>query len=185
MQAGETFFIGSDTGTILTSTLQAGASGVGFWRRPPQYPDWSQSSVVAHPCYEVLCLGGGVPGAVPSLSANGAPSLGGTFDVALSGAVPNSAAVLVLGNSDAVWQGAQLPLSLAALGAPGCALLVSGDATRLVATDANGAAAVPISVPNVASLLDATFFEQFAVLDPAANGFGFAFSNAGAGVVGY
>ena len=185
VQAGETFFVGSETGTILTSTLQAGAAGVGFWRRPPQHPDWSQSSVVAHPCYEVLCLGGGVPGAVPSLSANGAPSLGGTFDVALAGAVPNSAAVLVLGNSDAVWQGAQLPLSLAALGAPGCALLVSGDATRPVATGAGGAAAVSITVPNVASLLDATFFEQFAVLDPAANGFGFAFSNAGAGVIGH
>ncbi len=79
----------------------------------------------------------------------------------------------------------QLPLSLSALGAPGCALLVSGDATRLVATDAGGAAAVSITVPHVPSLLDATFFEQFAVLDPAANGFGFAFSNAGVGVIGH
>ena len=35
------------------------------------------------------------------------------------------------------------------------------------------------------ALLDVAFYEQFAVLDLAANALGFAFSNAGAGVVGY
>ena len=52
-------------------------------------------------------------------------------------------------------------------------------------TDGGGAAVVPVSVPNDPALLDAAFFEQFAVLDLAANSFGFAFSNAGAGVVGH
>ena len=52
-------------------------------------------------------------------------------------------------------------------------------------TDASGAALVPVAVPNDPALLDAEFFEQFAVLDAAANGFGFVFSNGGAGVVGY
>ena len=75
--------------------------------------------------------------------------------------------------------------SLAAVGAPGCELLVSVDATRLALTDGAGEAAVPISVPNVTSLLDAAFFVQFAVLDPAANSLGVALSNAGAGVVGH
>ena len=185
VQAGETFFVGSDTGTILTSTLNAGANGVGFWRRPPQHPDWSQSQVVDHPCYEVLCLGGGQPGAVPALAAVGVPSIGATYDVTLQGAVANAPALLVLGDSDVVWQGAALPLSLAALGAAGCELLVAADATQLLSTDASGAAAVPIAVPNDPALLDAPFFEQFAVLDPAANSFGFAFSNAGAAVVGH
>ena len=185
VQAGETFFIGSDTGTVLTSTLTSGAPGVGYWRRPPQNPNWSMSNVVDHPSYEVLCQGAGQPGGVPSLTADGVPSLGVTFNVELAGAVANAAALLVLGNSDAVWQGAPLPFSLAALGAPGCELLVSGDATQLVTTDGNGEASVPISVPNVTALLDAAFYEQFAVLDPAANSLGFAFSNAGAGVVGH
>ena len=74
---------------------------------------------------------------------------------------------------------------MAALGAAGCELLVAADATQLLSTDASGAAAVPIAVPNDPALLDAPFFEQFAVLDPAANSFGFAFSNAGAAVVGH
>ena len=78
-----------------------------------------------------------------------------------------------------------LPLSLAALGAPDCELLVSVDLTAVTMTDASGAALVPVAVPNDPALLDAEFFEQFAVLDAAANGFGFVFSNGGAGVVGY
>jgi len=184
VQSGETFFIASDTGTILTSTLTSGTPGTGYWRRPPQQPNWSQSNVVDHPSYEVLCQGGN-PGAVPTLTSSGIPSLGVTFDVVLGDAAANAAALLVLGNSDSTWQGGALPLSLGALGAPGCELLVSGDVTQMVMTDAGGAAVVPISVPNNPTLLDVAFFEQYAVLDQAANSFGFAFSNAGAAVVGY
>lgn len=185
VQAGDVFFVGSDTGTILTSTLTSGDAGVGFWRRPPQFPDWSQSNVVDHPSYELLCQGGGVPGAVPTLAAIGVPSIGTTFHVQLGDAVANAPAVFVFGDSDQAWQGASLPLSLTALGAPGCSLRVSADITQLVATDAGGAASVPVVVPNAPALLDAVFFEQFAVLDPASNALGLAFSNGGAGVVGY
>ncbi|MCK5941736.1 MAG: DUF393 domain-containing protein, partial [Planctomycetes bacterium] len=87
VQAGEVFFIGSETGTILTSTLTGGDAGVGFWRRPPQFPDWSQSNVVDHPSYQVLCVGGGGPGAVPALSSVGVPAIGTTFDVTMRDAV--------------------------------------------------------------------------------------------------
>ncbi len=184
VQAGETFFVGSETGTILTSTLTSGSPGTGFWRRPPQQPSWLPSSVVDHPSYEVLCQGGAV-GAVPTLTTAGVPSLGVTFDVVLDEAVANAPGLFVMGSSATTWQGASLPLSLATLGAPGCELLVSVDVTQPVLTDAGGAAIVPVSVPNDPTLLDAAFFEQFAVLDPGANSFGFAFSNAGAGVVGH
>ena len=185
VQSGETFFVGSDTGTILTSTLTAGVTGAGFWRRPPQYPDWAPSSVVDYPCYEVLCQGGGGPGAVPTLSANGIPSIGVTFDVTLAFAVANSGALFVFGHSDAIWQGTALPASLAGLGAPGCELLVAADITLFLMTDAAGAAVFPIAVPNDPVLLDATFYEQFAVLDAAANNLGLVLSDAGAGVVGH
>jgi hypothetical protein len=93
--------------------------------------------------------------------------------------------MFVFGNSDSVWQTLPLPFPLAALGAPGCDLLVSVDVTAVTMTDGNGTAVVPVSVPNDPALLDAEFFEQFAVLDLAANSLGFAFSNGGAGVVGY
>jgi len=185
VQAGEVFFIGSETGTILTSTLSSGAPGVGFWRRIPQFPDWQQSQVVDHPSYQVLCQGGGSPGAVPALTTSGLPTLGGTVDVILSDALTNTPAMFLFGNSDSTWQGAPLPASLAAFGAAGCELLVSIEITAVTMTDGDGSATVPVTVPNNPALIDAEFFEQFAVLDVAANPFGFAFSNAGAGLVGH
>ncbi|HIE70343.1 MAG TPA: hypothetical protein EYP98_09245 [Planctomycetes bacterium] len=184
VQAGDVFFVGSDTGTILTSTLTSGDPGVAFWRLSPS-PNWSQSGIVDHPSYEVLCLGGGLPGAVPSLTTSGLPLIGATFDVTLRDAVANAPAMFVFGNSDSVWQTLPLPFPLTALGAPGCDLLVSVDVTAVTMTDGNGTAVVPVSVPNDPAILDAEFFEQFAVLDLAANSLGFAFSNGGAGVVGY
>lgn len=185
VQAGESFFVAAETGTILTSTLTAGDPGVAFWRRLPQFPNWSQSGIVDYPSFRVACQGGGLPGAVPALTTSGRPAIGAAFDVMLSDAVANSPAMFVFGNSDTVWQALSLPLSLAALGAPDCELLVSVDLTAVTMTDASGAALVPVAVPNDPALLDAEFFEQFAVLDAAANGFGFVFSNGGAGVVGY
>ncbi|MFN3241431.1 MAG: M14 family zinc carboxypeptidase [Planctomycetota bacterium] len=185
VQPGDVFFVGSQTGVILTPTLTAGDVGVGFWRRPPQFLDWQQSGIVDHPCYQVLCHGTGGPGAVPVLGSDGVPAIGGTFDVVLREAVANAPAVLVFGSSDAIWQGLALPLSLHGVGAPGCDLLVAADLTLPTWTDASGEAAVPIAVPNDPALLDVAFYEQFAVLDPAANGFGFAFSNGGVGTVGH
>jgi len=185
VQAGDVFFVGSQTGTILTSTLTSGDPGVAFWRRPPQFPDWQQSGIVDHPSFEVLCSGAGLPGAVPALTANGVPTIGTSFDVVLRDAVPNAPALFVFGNSDSSWQSLSLPLSLAPFGAAGCELLVAADLTEPTTTDASGVATVPVAVPNDPALIDVAFYEQFAVLDLAANAFGFAFSNGGVGVVGH
>jgi len=184
-QAGEEFFIASDTGTIFTSTLNSGTSGNGFWRRPPSNPNWSASNVVQHPSYQLVCSGGGVPGAIPELTNNGVPAIGGAFSLDLTDALPNSAAALLFGNSNTQWNGASLPFSLQSLGAPGCELLVAVDITATVLVDAAGAASLPVNVPNQTALLDVLFYTQFAVLDPAANSFGFAFSNAGVGLIGH
>src|SRR5262249_14172263 len=68
-----------------------------------------------------------------------------TVDVA---PVPANAAVLFsLGLSRTNWGGLSLPLALGGLGMPGCALLMSGDATLLrLAT--GGVAALTIPIPN-------------------------------------
>lgn len=184
-QAGDQFFIASDTGTIFTSTLNGGAAGTGFWRRPPSNPNWSQSNVVQHPSYQLVCSGGGVPGAIPELTSNGVPAIGGAFSLDLTDAVPNSAVALLFGNSDSQWNGVLLPFSLQPLGAPGCDLLVAVDITAALLTDAGGAASLPVNVPNQTALLDVLFYTQFAVLDLAANAMGLAFSNGGVGLIGH
>jgi hypothetical protein len=184
-QAGEQFYIASDTGTIFTSTINGGTPGSGYWRRPPTNPNWSPSSVVQFPAYELVCSGGGQPGAVPALSSNGTPAIAGSFSLELSDAVANAPAVLMFGNSNTQWSTTSLPLTLQAFGAPGCDLLVALDITTTMLTDAGGEAALIVNVPNLTALLDVTFYTQFAVLDLAANAMGFAFSNGGEGVIGH
>ena len=184
-QPGDEFFIASDTGTIFTSTLNGGTPGSGYWRRPPSNPNWSQSNVVQFPSYELLCSGGARPGAIPELSSNGVPSIGGAFSLELGAALPNSPAVLMFGDSNTLWGSTPLPMTLQPLGAPACDLLVALDITATMTTDAVGEASLVVNVPNLTALLDVPFYTQFAVLDFAANAMGFAFSNGGAGLIGH
>jgi hypothetical protein len=182
--ANTTFFIASDTSTVLVSTLTSGTAGSGFWRRPPRGGSWAASTVVQFPAYEVLCQGGAKPGATPILSSSGVPSLGANFSLRLTLAAPNSPALLMVGGSRNVWGAIPLPMDLRSLGAPGCGLLVSPDLMLQAQTDGSGAVELQFTVPNRMDLVGARFFDQFAVSDPTINNLGLVFSNGGAGKVG-
>jgi len=75
-------------------------------------------------------FGSGCPGSAgePWHAASGAPEIGEQVVFTLTGARPASPAVLMLGASNAQWNGVPLPLTLGFLGAPVCALLVAPDA---------------------------------------------------------
>ena len=68
--------------------------------------------------------------------------------------------------------------------APNCTLLSSLEALLAVPTGANGAASLPLSIPNDARLIGAQFFNQFIVIDSGANSLGMAFSNGGEAKIG-
>lgn len=68
------------------------------------------------------------------------------------------------------------PISLAALGMPGCNLLVTADALEFRSANA-GAAEWTLAIPNTPSLVGTTFQQQALPLDPAANALGLAASN--------
>ena len=122
--------------------------------------------------------------AVPMLSNTDAPQIGGQFSVRLSQANPQSFALLEHGSSATTWNGVPLPLNLAMFGAPACDLLTSADILVLLNTNSQGRATFQYNVPLNLSLLGSHLFNQFAVWDPTANAFGFAFSNGGHGVIG-
>jgi hypothetical protein len=121
----------------------------------------------------------------------GVPETGGTFAARLSRALPNGAALLMLGLSRDSRGGVPLPIDLTSQGAPGCALLVSDDglpsggpAVIPAPTDGQGEASVPLSIPANASLVGATFYCQFVVADAAANPLGSSYSRGGAARIG-
>jgi hypothetical protein len=105
------------------------------------------------------------------------------FHVTLDRALPNSVAVLFLG-SNSQWNGIPLPLDLTPAGAPGCTLLVSATGIQTVGTTAGGLGLATLVIPGDPSLVGTRFYNQFAVLDPAANALQLAFSNGGAALIG-
>jgi hypothetical protein len=114
---------------------------------------------------------------VPALAATAAsrPVLGGAIAVEVT-SVPLSAALMMMGFSNAASGSIALPLSLGPVGMPGCSLLVDPVATRLVLGVAN-AVTWNLSIPFAAALHGAEFYQQAIVPDPGANAAGLTVSN--------
>ena len=74
-------------------------------------------------------------------------------------------------------------VDLGPFGMPGCSLTVVPDADVL-GFGSGGAVDFALAIPNQAALLGRPFFQQGAVLDPAANAFGVTMSDARQGIVG-
>ena len=130
--------------------------------------------------------GTGCPGTAgtPFLFGPEAPLVGHNVPVIVANLVPYAPAVVVLGVSNAFWQGLPLPVNLAAVGAPGCQVLTSSD-IFLQATNFNGTGYMTIALPpGLAPSTMPAFFVQSFTLDLAANPLGIVLSNAGAVQVG-
>jgi hypothetical protein len=173
-------------GTGAGAQPQRGSFDGGLtWNGPYQTNQWKfriWSGPAGH--FEVYGAGcAGVAG-TPRLGWSGLPMAGASFDVHLTRGRANSVAALILGDSDTNWNGTPLPLSLAPLGAGGCTLLASLTATLGAAVDPAGAAVVTLALPANPAIAGFPFFAQWACLDPAANAFGFSFSNGGRAVAG-
>lgn len=76
------------------------------------------------------------------------------------------------------------PVSLTALGMPGCSSTVSTDGAYFLAGQ-NGMASYRLPIPNLPSLVGLHFFNQALVLDPGANPLGAVVSDAAEGVIGH
>jgi hypothetical protein len=135
--------------------------------------------------YEIF--GASCPGSgrlTPLLAFEGIPTLGGSMSVHLTRALANAPALMSIGLSDSDWLGVPLPFDLTPLGAPGCRILASGQVLLVTAADAAGNGAINLTIPNDGSLVGGSFFDQYWVLDQAANTLGFAFTNGGRGTFG-
>lgn len=121
---------------------------------------------------------------VPALSATDAPRLGQNYTLTLNNLPPSSSvAFFAVGWSDQTSPLGPLPLSLAAVGMPGCSLLVSGE-VLLVISATGGVSTLVTSLPNDAAFVGIEQFHQGCSIDPAANPAGLATSNAVRGVIG-
>lgn len=88
--------------------------------------------------------------------------------------LPNAPGVMTYGTqgNGTVWNGLSLPFDLAPLGAPGCFWSTNIVLAIPIQVDATGVVTVRVRVPNDPFLIGATFFDQGAIVDPAANALG-------------
>ncbi|HLQ37759.1 MAG TPA: hypothetical protein VK348_08160, partial [Planctomycetota bacterium] len=98
--------------------------------------------------------------------------------------LPANAAFLLTGWSATTSRFGPLPLSLNALGMPGCTAFVSNDTVQLV-LGSGGQATATFPIPNFASLVGLDFHQQAIVLDPlAGNALGAVMSDAATATIG-
>lgn len=122
--------------------------------------------------------------ALPQLTAADLPQFGSQMPLDLAQAHASTVALLVTGLSRTSYNGSALPYPLASYGAPGCNVLAAPQSIQLVNVNAAGHGRGFFDVPMNFSLLGLPFYNQFLVVDPAANALGFAASNGGMGVIG-
>jgi len=120
----------------------------------------------------------------PLLTADRPPRLGETMTVTIRNGPPGSMAALVHGADVAAWGTFALPVEFDPLGAPGCRLFVRPDLMLSTSIGANGQGVVPIHIPNLPSVTGEVFYQQFLVLDPAANSLGLTVSGCARARVG-
>ncbi|MCA8958251.1 MAG: FG-GAP repeat protein [Planctomycetes bacterium] len=117
----------------------------------------------------------------PAIQALTPPRIADTLWLQASGLPENTFGELLLGFSDQVWNGRQLPLALDFIGAPGCTLLVAPFQSVPIFTG-GGTWQAKVEIPPTWTLLGVRLYAQCFAPDPAANPLGVAVS-AGAKIV--
>lgn len=111
-----------------------------------------------------------------SLDHVGLPKLGTSYDITLSGALPNEIAVLMTGFSRTSFAGINLPFLLPTTN--GCAVYVAPQFNHQTMTSSTGEASCTIAVPSSTGHIGTTLYHQWVVFDPI-NSLGLITSNAG------
>ncbi|MGE0145076.1 MAG: hypothetical protein AB7I19_05410 [Planctomycetota bacterium] len=180
--AGERLWISQrQSDSIRPASLTSGqtAALTTYFRRTAGGTTWGATGSVLWPAWRWVCQGGGIPGARPQMTGNGAPLIGQNFGVSVSQAAPSAPAALLLGFSNSTWAGLNLPAELSAFGAAGCSLLTSIDIVQPSASNAGGIAGWTIPIPNDVALVGQHVFSQALIVDAPANAAGLVFSNGG------
>jgi len=131
-------------------------------------------------------FGPGCAGTLPASRSTllSPPELGGTLSVQYDN-MPQSVGVIVVGLSNTTSVFGPLPADLGQVGAPGCLLRVSPDATGVVSSVPPATTVVwNFGIPSTVTLSGAVAYSQMAVYDPLANAFSAVMGDAAGWVLG-
>lgn len=129
------------------------------------------SSFAQQPASTNACPGSNTLRPILQSASGEKPALGSNYVLRLERALANTLAVVAVGFSNTLANGAvPLPFDLAALGAPGCFLRVDPAITFGLVTDPAGLAFLDFVLPGQPSLRGATLFQQALCFDPLVPG---------------
>lgn len=131
-------------------------------------------------------FGTGCSGTAPApnfAASSTLPWTGSAFQINVANLPASGVATLTLGSSRTLWNGVNLPFSLAPLGASGCSLWIGPEAWSALQV-VGSVADISIPVPNLSVLIGAETFGQVLALDPSANALGVSSSEGFSAVVG-
>ncbi|MCB9920403.1 MAG: S8/S53 family peptidase [Planctomycetes bacterium] len=117
-------------------------------------------------------------GATPRLSTIGWPGVGRPVTFFGEQCLQNSGVLLNLGLSRTMSGTTPLPFDMTPLGAPGCFVLASNEASLFLVADSVGRVRNTWNIPNSPSNLGVKVFAQIGSFDIGANSFGMAVSHA-------
>jgi hypothetical protein len=209
--ANQWSFLGLDTGYVYDPTLgdlviqifvsgawSTGNGPFGFhgdpttpsvlqqgWRFQPGRGVVGTGAPKVRVCWDATDLqvfGGGCVGSnglTPRLSFTGTAALGANFSIRLRDAAPTSPGGVLFLSVHA----RALPLDITGFGAPGCALHTFFDFNIPVLFQ-QGAADLPLTMPNLPGLIGGKLFCEWIVLDGAANPLGVSVSDFGRILIG-
>ncbi len=171
-----------DSFPTLREPFDVGGEPIGWGLRTVGSGTWVLGSDIAFPV-RVLCDTSPRP-TIPTLTSATLPTIGQVLDLRMSQVPANASVTVCTGMSASRFGSFALPFDLAQLGAPGCLLRTSIDLTDAFTADAQGRLRAPLRLPNDADLVGRTFYQQAAVLDPAANALSLTLSDAAEVLVG-
>lgn len=114
----------------------------------------------------------------PSHTATGTPDIGSSVTYSLGNAPSQTLCLALFGFDNIAWNGVQLPIDLAPVGAPGCVLRINPVVLDPGLTTLLGSRAFPVAFPNNPSLIGTQLFSQYLVFDPPANAFDWTITRA-------
>jgi PKD repeat protein len=163
--------------TPFTST--SGVITPRTWSGTIYYATHNVTGVAGHGFFGPGCAG---TAGVSHQTYTSRPILGGSLAVNCTN-VALGVGVMVIGTSNTISGFGPLPVDLGFVGAAGCPLRVSLDATEAV-VGAGTTVAWSFPIPNSGALNGLLLFNQLAVLDPAANVFGIVVGDAAGWTLG-
>jgi hypothetical protein len=167
---------GSVAGYMVFTLSSPGNSS--YW----VHATWQNLNLAPLAGYAVF--GPGCPGSlgIPGNVATALPRIGQTLSVNFTNLAQNAGIVLI-GWSNTMAGTVPLPFNLGPLGAPGCQVRVSADASML-AVGGSGTVTYQLAIPWRLSFLGAVLYTQCLALNPSANALGAVTSDAAAAAVG-